>query len=113
MRLARFALHRVFGFGGPAAVPGGGVEDVKEGLADGGFAGDVVLIELGEGAVVGLDELVLSTIPLPFPFSRFPPIAGHWQAASYQALETWPGRVGTPTIALRVSTMQPAHSPSS
>jgi len=56
--VAAVALHGVFGFEGPAALAGGGAEEVKEGLADGGFAGDVVLVELGEGAVIGLDELV-------------------------------------------------------
>ena len=36
----------------------GGAEEVEERLADGGFAGDVVLIELGEGVVVSPNELV-------------------------------------------------------
>ena len=57
--VAAVALHGVFGFEGPAALAGSGAEEVQEGLADGGFAGDVVLVELGEGAVVGLDELVV------------------------------------------------------
>jgi len=52
------ALHGEFGFKGPAALAGGGAEEVKEGLADGGFPGDVVLVELSEGGVVSLDELV-------------------------------------------------------
>jgi hypothetical protein len=56
--VAAAALHGKFGFEGPAALAGGGAEEVEEGLADGGFAGDVVLVELGEGGVVGLDELV-------------------------------------------------------
>ena len=57
-RVAPVSLHWEFGFEGPAALAGSGAEEVQEGLADGGLAGDVVLIELGEGAVVGLDELV-------------------------------------------------------
>jgi len=52
------ALHGEFGFEGLGALAGGGAEEVEEGLADGGFAGDVVLVELGEGGVIGLDELV-------------------------------------------------------
>ena len=49
---AATALHGEFGFEGPAALAGGGAEEVEEGLADGGFAGDVVLAELGEGGVI-------------------------------------------------------------
>jgi len=56
--VAAAALHGEFGFKGPAALAGGGAEEVEEGLADGGFPGDVVLVELGEGGVVSLDELV-------------------------------------------------------
>ena len=53
--VAAVALHGEFGFEGPAALAGGGAEEVEEGLADGGFAGDAVLVKLGEGGVVGLD----------------------------------------------------------
>lgn len=56
--MAAVALHGEFAFEGPAALAGGGAEEVEEGLADGGFAGDVVVVELGEGGVVGMDELV-------------------------------------------------------
>lgn len=56
--VAPVALHGEFGFKGPAALAGGGAEEVEEGLEDSGFPGDVVLVELGEGGVLGLDELV-------------------------------------------------------
>lgn len=56
--VAPVALHGKFGFKGTAALAGGGAEEVEEGLADGSFPGDVVLVELGEGGVVGLDELM-------------------------------------------------------
>ena len=52
------ALHGEFGFERPAALAGGGAEQVEEGLADSGFAGDVVPIELGQSGVIGLDQLV-------------------------------------------------------
>ena len=52
------ALLGEFGFKGPPAVAGGGAEEAEERLADGGFAGDVVQVELDEGCVVELDEPV-------------------------------------------------------
>ena len=57
-RSAAVALHGGFGFEGPAALAGGGTEEVEERLAGSDFAGDVVLVKLGEGSVVGLNELV-------------------------------------------------------
>jgi hypothetical protein len=55
---AAVALHGKLGFESPTAVSGGGAEQVEEGLADGSFAGDVVLIELVKGGVIRLDEFV-------------------------------------------------------
>jgi hypothetical protein len=56
--MAAAALHGELGLDRPAALAGGAAEQVQEGLADGGFAGDVVLVELGERGVIRLDKLV-------------------------------------------------------
>ncbi|MCX6904071.1 MAG: hypothetical protein NTW03_11475 [Verrucomicrobia bacterium] len=46
------------GLNGQTAQAGGGAQKIKERLADGGFAGDTVLVELRRGSVVSLDELM-------------------------------------------------------
>jgi hypothetical protein len=52
--VAAFAFDFVFGDEFPVERAGAGVEEFLEG----GFVGDAELVELGEGAVAGLDAFV-------------------------------------------------------
>ena len=64
----------------------GRAEEIEEGLAEGGFMGDAVLVELRQGGVVGLDELLgrLEGRFVPRAMPRF-----HTQAGAVVSKLVW------------------------